>query len=322
MTTYYVDTAVGNDANAGTSEGAGNAWATIDKAMNTVIAGDHVYVKASGTYNEQATIDTAGTAWSSGNYFTFEGYSSTPGDNGRVTIDAQSTRSFCIDTIQTGALYYLFKNFELVNATGNGVQFGASPDNSMWINCRFGNCGTFGFSGDNSHGFLHCKFDGNGSRPIDIDASCFFILCELTGSSLGPSQSSAGFWNCLIYELTSAVLIAPGSVIHCTIDAEGASGDVLTNVSTTAIYPGMFNILYDSTQYGVDTAALPSGPNFYGYNLINNTGFGDYNPSRSLPWYGFGDASGAPAFTDEAGNDYTLSDTSPAIDVVPTPGLL
>jgi hypothetical protein len=36
MTTYYVDTAVGNDGNAGTSEGAGNAWATIDKAMNTV----------------------------------------------------------------------------------------------------------------------------------------------------------------------------------------------------------------------------------------------------------------------------------------------
>ena len=40
MTIYYVDGVVGDDTNAGTSEGSGSAWATIDKAMNTVAAGD------------------------------------------------------------------------------------------------------------------------------------------------------------------------------------------------------------------------------------------------------------------------------------------
>ena len=82
MATYYVDTAVGDDANAGTSEGAGNAWATIDKAMNTVAAGDKVWVKASGTYDENGNIDTAGSLLSP---IEFEGYSSTTGDNGKVT---------------------------------------------------------------------------------------------------------------------------------------------------------------------------------------------------------------------------------------------
>ena len=85
MTTYYVDGAVGNDGNAGTSEGAGNAWATIDHAMNTVAAGDKVFVKATGTYSETPVMDTVGA---SNNPITFEGYTTTPGDNGKVTVDA------------------------------------------------------------------------------------------------------------------------------------------------------------------------------------------------------------------------------------------
>ena len=37
--TYYVDPDDGDDGNAGTSEGSGNAFLTIDHGMNTVIAG-------------------------------------------------------------------------------------------------------------------------------------------------------------------------------------------------------------------------------------------------------------------------------------------
>jgi len=62
MATYYVDTAVGDDGNLGTSEGAGNAWATIQHAVDNVAADDKVWVKASGTYSEalDATGATAG----------------------------------------------------------------------------------------------------------------------------------------------------------------------------------------------------------------------------------------------------------------------
>ena len=54
MSTYYVDAAAGNDANAGTS--AGSAWATVGHAAARVAAGDKVYVKA-GTYAEQVVVN-------------------------------------------------------------------------------------------------------------------------------------------------------------------------------------------------------------------------------------------------------------------------
>lgn len=69
--------AVGDDANVGTSEGSGNAWKTIDKAMNTVAAGDKVWVKASANYTELVTIDTVGSIAAP---IVFEGYTSTTGD--------------------------------------------------------------------------------------------------------------------------------------------------------------------------------------------------------------------------------------------------
>ena len=60
MATYFVSAATGNDADTGLTEAL--AWLTIDKAMNTVVAGDKVWVKADGNYTETATIDTAAAA--------------------------------------------------------------------------------------------------------------------------------------------------------------------------------------------------------------------------------------------------------------------
>ena len=44
MTTYYVDSELGNDNNPGTAAGAGNAWASIGKALDTAQSGDAVYI--------------------------------------------------------------------------------------------------------------------------------------------------------------------------------------------------------------------------------------------------------------------------------------
>jgi hypothetical protein len=71
---YYVSPN-GNDANAGTSISA--PWRTIQKAANTAIAGDRVYIR-SGAYRERVTFPRSGTAT---NPIVFEGYRTTPGDN-------------------------------------------------------------------------------------------------------------------------------------------------------------------------------------------------------------------------------------------------
>ncbi len=57
--TYYVNGSSGNDANTGTS--SASAWRTIQKAANSMPAGNTCLV-APGTYNERVTISRSGTA--------------------------------------------------------------------------------------------------------------------------------------------------------------------------------------------------------------------------------------------------------------------
>jgi hypothetical protein len=71
---YYVSKS-GSNSNPGTES---QPWLTIQKAANTLTAGDTVYIKA-GTYNERVVPQNSGT---SGNYITYTAY---PGDT--VTID-------------------------------------------------------------------------------------------------------------------------------------------------------------------------------------------------------------------------------------------
>ena len=74
-TTYYV-ALTGNDTTGDGSET--NPWRTIQKAANTMAAGDTVYIRA-GTYPEQVTPLNSGSI---GKYITYAAY---PGDV--VTID-------------------------------------------------------------------------------------------------------------------------------------------------------------------------------------------------------------------------------------------
>lgn len=71
---YYVSPG-GNDANLGTIT---QPWRTIQKAANTLVAGDTVYVRT-GTYPEQVIPQNSG---SDGNYITYAAY---PGET--ATID-------------------------------------------------------------------------------------------------------------------------------------------------------------------------------------------------------------------------------------------
>jgi hypothetical protein len=66
---YYVDAShpMASDTNSGTEI---SPWPTIQKAANTVMAGDTCYVKA-GTYNERVTPSNSGTR---GNLITFAAY--------------------------------------------------------------------------------------------------------------------------------------------------------------------------------------------------------------------------------------------------------
>jgi len=76
-TVYYV-APTGSDSNPGTQ---GNPWQTIQKAADTLTAGDTVYIRT-GFYKEGVTPQNSGSA---GNYIVYAAY---PGDT--VTIDGAS----------------------------------------------------------------------------------------------------------------------------------------------------------------------------------------------------------------------------------------
>ncbi len=77
----------GNNANTGSADNAGGAWLTVQKAAETVTAGDIVYVRQ-GTYTEWVTNINSGTA---GNQIIFEGEKS--GSDWLTIIDPSTNLS-------------------------------------------------------------------------------------------------------------------------------------------------------------------------------------------------------------------------------------
>jgi hypothetical protein len=110
---YYVATN-GNDSNPGTQS---QPWRTIQKAANTLIAGDTVYVRA-GTYSETVTPQNSGTASGSITYRAYSGET--------VVVDGGSSRSegFSLTNHQS---YIVIDGFTIQGQTWGGVSlFGTS----------------------------------------------------------------------------------------------------------------------------------------------------------------------------------------------------
>lgn len=326
MTIYYVDGAVGNDGNLGTSEGAGNAWATIGHAMTQVVAGDKVWVKASATYNETVDITIGGV---NNNWIEFEGYLATTGDKGKVTWDGTGFNNCLTDT--TSFAYYVFKNFLFTLATFAGVQLSSA----FWfVNCSFNNNGGGGIITSSYVSYLNCESKNNGQSGMILGSTNNVVGCEVANNTqIGINVS--GSLNTLIYKTliygnsntsdTITQLNDFATIIACTIDGNATTG-TLIKWTGTGDYPGqvMDNILYNGnyavawTGFGIEEAVAPVV-----YNLINNMTTGDYDiPANSSPLIGYGSVSGAPNFTNPGTGDYTLDTGSVAIDTGIVPGTI
>jgi hypothetical protein len=317
VSTYYVDGADGDDGNAGTSEGSGNAWATIDKAMNTVAAGDIVFVKSSATYTELVTIDTVGTTTAP---ILFIGYTTTADrtDRGKVTIDAESSRANCIVSTLTSNTFYVFENFILKNATGNGYS-AINADQMTFRNCEFNDNGGNGLVSDNGLMVESCIFSGNASDGIDCDANAQIYGSRfLSNGTNGVTLITGVVWGCTFFDSGSAAITFLGSntainaVINCTIDGNSKTSTTGIRFGTSfwGPYAAINNIIYDCIT-GID-GYDNGGGRFIGRNNLLNSNTTDYDNTGYETLVG--EVTGAPAFTDEAANDYTLGAGSPALN--------
>lgn len=318
MTTYFVDMAVGADTNAGTSAGSGNAWKTVDKAMNTVAAGDKVWVKGSANYTELATIDTVGTITAP---VVFEGYTTTTGDGGQATITGSSTRANCLadSTAADTRLYYVFKNFHFTAATAEGVL--SDGQNLTFKNCKFSTNATIGLSCRGLVGCEKCEFSSNTTNGCTVASGDnigggIFVGCTFYsngGSGLRCIAASSVVVGCVFFSnaADNMQLGANGcffAVINCTVDGDGKDSDTGLLINGTSYQGTVVNtVLYDCTT-GYDGQGTNRGEATISRNNLVNANTTAYSSGATFT----GELTSAPTFVNEvAGADYHPDTGSP-----------
>lgn len=120
---YYVSPS-GSDANPGTET---QPWQTIQKATETLVAGDTVYIKA-GTYPERVIPQNSG---STGNYITYAAYASDTVtiDGSSVTLPSDWGGLFDV----SNKSYITISGLRIENAGPNDNNVGILADNASYI---------------------------------------------------------------------------------------------------------------------------------------------------------------------------------------------
>ena len=308
--TYYVRHAVGNDGNAGNSEGA--AWKTIGKAMDTVVAGDLVYVQGGQDYIEDhgasGSIGQIQTAGGADNFIIFEGYVTTPGDGtlASVILNAGTNAlASCLDDGALASLRYEFKFFRFTGASSSGVNFNAG-DLVAFFKCRADNNGVKGFNGDNVIFYILCQSDNNSNIGMDADNDAYFFGCSVfSNSSIGIRMNNGNASKCLVYNNTIINIAGESisvSVEGCMLDGENTIIGINLNTRMSAI---INNIIYDCTT-GIQGEVGNGGIS------LNNLFFSNTNDVVNWPTDA-SDIFGDPLFVDEPSDDYRLGSGSPAL---------
>ncbi len=323
MTDYFVDDATGSDLDDGLTEG--NAFATITHALDsgagthTFAAGDKVWVKASATYTEDVPVDVPGTATAP---ITIEGYTTTTGDNGRAAITAASVSAVLIGAITTsGVHFYVWKNFLMTGGSGD-VYDASAGDSITFVNCRITSGGADGVGADNNISFFNCEIDNNTGDGVDVDNDLIMIGCRVhnNGSTRSQVNSLNGVFlysTCYAGVNSQAGIRCDGNAgphvfSNCTFDGENTTTSFAIEVTSSTLAQSVVvvnDILYDFAT-GVDVGTAMGDHALIGHNLINSNTT-DYNGIANTLG---NDQTGAPVFTNEAADDYSLGSSSPAID--------
>lgn len=312
MATYYISTS-GSNAAAGTSEGT--SWLTIDKGMNTVVAGDKVWVKA-GTYAELVTIDTVGTNVAP---IVFEGYTTTTGDGGQATITGSSARVNCLadSTAATTNLFYVFKNIRFTAATNDNVKtdgnhltfkkckFDAAPGGWSSLDARTVICEGCEFLSNSTYAvslqiglgiFIGCRFYNNG---FGIEATGLqLIVIGCTFFSNGGTNIKGGGTN------------LPIVVLNCTIDGDAKD----SSIGVFAFGAGCIPLIVNNALYDCGVGYESTGN--VGERAVSRNNLINANTTAYVNAATFtGEVTTAPQFTNEVGGaDYTPAAGSPLIN--------
>jgi hypothetical protein len=310
---YYVDGAVGNDSNAGTSEGAGNAWATIGKAIIAPIApGDRLFIKASASYAEDNDFSTtSGTATSP---IVLEGYTTTVGDGGRATIPGNGGSR----TLRTGA-FYSVRNLVVTKDNSGGSSAGILLEGtSIAENCEVDGLSTSGRGFENAVGTYHvgcyahdCNTAGFRFFGIGGAFSCVTDTCSV---GFANNVGTLGYFYCIAINSNSTGFQMNSNgdnepMINCTVDGEDLGGTGYVN-GTSGGVSKVINCVATRCNVGMQGSASSATERTLSSNncLFGNTS--DYSGGQvAAP----NEITTDPTFVDQDSNDYGPDTGSPLI---------
>ena len=308
MATYYVDNVLGDDGNSGT--GTTEAWATFSRLMSGLTTGNHdvVYVKGGSTYTEPLVITVDGGY---NEFISFEGYTGTPGDGGKITI--APTSGVNCGSFSGTANNWSIRNviFDATNVSDDAFYMPGSRT-AMYYNCEFNNSAADGLQ--TILAFIYkCSADNNSAHGFNTPMS-LALYCTATnngGRGISVTQGGHALYS-IAYNNTSENIYAtpsgfqPALALGCVTDGGGTSTYGI-RVSNAGCFVSAINNIAVNSAIGIDVGA--NYPNALLENNIayNNTAnFGTYTGTTNIV--------SDPLFVDETGNDYRLGTGSPGIN--------
>ncbi len=307
-TDYYVDGAVGNDANAGTSEGAGNALATIPAGfLKLLAASDRLYIKSSATYTNQYAPTSAYTP-AAATPMIVEGYTFTPGDGGQITMNNAAAVSYGIRLLKS---HYILRNIKVTNYNSIGIY--ANVTNSRMENCTAENCVSRGLYGGYGAVFIDCTVSGSTYAQFQMNQYSTVINCSSIGTSgtYGIKMSNyCQVMNTIMAGTPSHSLLYTlhhTLVKNCVFDGYGTALRGLYHGTNYGPAIVINNIFHDCNKAIEAAASYPHMQIGYG-NVMNS------NTANYTNWAATGnDIIADPLFNNEGAGDYSLAAGSPAI---------
>ena len=137
--TKYIDWALGDDGNAGTSAGAGNAWKTFGEALSSADDGDIIHVAANTSYVEEGSAPNSNMYlyWNQAKSLTFIGSTDNAADT-VLTCVAGQTR--ILRYVYAGHNTIKFKNISLVGVASTTSVLYLNGTDTVSCSLELDNC--------------------------------------------------------------------------------------------------------------------------------------------------------------------------------------
>lgn len=322
-----VDKSMGTTGSTGGNGKLGGALSTL-AAIAVIAPGNKVWVKASATYSITAAQAVFTTNGSSLLWITYEGYTTTRGDGGQVTVQRSSGST--ISLLSGSGSFHSLINFIADGASGTAIT-GINPTGGTSVylqNCKALNCTTAGFTITTARAqMINCLATGcSGTASFNITALAPYVLgCRATGGTcpgfiFNMNNTNGGFCSRCISDnntggSSQGFKVNNGMTMQftqCAAYANGSDGILFdTTTASTCVDGGSIIgcILVGNTGFGINANAanvpfLAADYNFF----YNNTGGARNNlPAGTHDVTGSGDP-----FANGASNDFTLNNTTGA----------